>query len=247
MKSSFVFSYFRRKEKKLYKIADSIGCMSQKNIDYIHEHNPKIDIEKLHILSNWTRVKENLSNPPKTESNYDFKDKFVAVFGGNFGLPQKIEFLIEVAEKLRERKDILFYLVGEGTEMGKDKNLQNVSINCQMPREEYLDLLKNCHVGLVNLSDKFTIPNIPSRTLSYWSLKLPVLAAVDKSTDYGRLLEECNGGLWSITGDTNAYISNLLLLLNNPEKRIQMGKNGFNYLVSKLNSETAYKKIISVI
>jgi hypothetical protein len=105
--------------------------------------------------------------------------------------------------------------------------------------------LKECDVGLVNLSDKFTIPNIPSRTLSYWSVRLPVLAAVDKNTDYGEMLNKCNGGLWSVMGDTDAYITNLLSLLYNPENRKQMGVNGYNYLSCELNTENAYRTILS--
>jgi glycosyltransferase involved in cell wall biosynthesis len=251
MRSSLLFSYFRRKEKKLYQIADSIGCMSPKNIEFIHKHNPEVNLEKLHLLPNWTKISDRSASFSKLKFN--FGNKFVAVFGGNFGVPQKIEFLIEVAEKLKEKSDILFYMVGDGTELHKikklvkDKDLRNVIIVDQLPREDYSELLKECHVGLVNLSDKFTIPNIPSRTLSYWSHKLPVLAAVDRSTDYGKLLEECNGGLWSITGDTGSYIFNLMSLYNDPVKRRQMGENGYNHVVNNLNSESAYTQILSKI
>ena len=251
IKNPLIFNYFRRKEKKMYKMADSIGCLSRKNIDFVNIRNPEVNINKLHLLPNWTRVNETAILGFENKSKYGFQDKFVAIFGGNFGLPQKIEFLIEVAEMIREKKEIIFLLVGDGTEMKKikkmvlTKNLENVRIIDQLPRNEYLELLKGCDVGLVNLSDKFTIPNIPSRTLSYWSLKLPVLAAVDVNTDFGDLLESCDGGLWSVTGDVDAYISNLLLLYNNPQKRIQMGKNGYNFLINELNSERAYKTIIS--
>jgi glycosyltransferase involved in cell wall biosynthesis len=251
IKNPFVFSYFRRKEKKLYRIADSIGCMSQKNIDFVHIHNPEVNPNKLHLLPNWTSVKETIGKGLDIKLRYGLKDKFIAIFGGNFGIPQKMEFLIEVAQKIREKKEILFLFVGEGTQMIKirkkvfDEGLENVMILNQLPRDEYLELLRECDIGLVNLSDKFTIPNIPSRTLSYWSLKLPVLAAVDKNTDYCNLLKKSNGGLCSITGNIETYIDNLLLLYNNPEKRKQMGENGYNYLINELNSERAYKTIVS--
>jgi glycosyltransferase involved in cell wall biosynthesis len=251
IKNSILYNYFRRKERKLYELADAIGCMSPKNIDYIHTHNPEVDVTKLHLLPNWTRVHESSGKILNGRPGKKLINKFIAVFGGNFGLPQKIEFLIQVAERLREKKDILFYLIGGGTELGKikkmvvDKKLENVIIKEQMPRDNYLELLQECDVGLVNLSDRFTIPNIPSRTLSYWSLKLPVLAAVDKSTDFGTILEKCNGGLWSVTGNTDAYIENLLFLYNNPDKKRQMGENGYNYLVEELNSEKAYNTILS--
>lgn len=251
IKNPIIFNYFRRKEKKLYRIVDSIGCMSQKNIDFVYAHNKKVHLKKLHILPNWTRVNEINSSDICIRSQYNLIKKFVAVFGGNFGIPQKIDFLIEVAEKIRYKKDIFFLLVGEGTEKSKirkiihDKNLKNIRIIDQLPRNEYLELVKACDVGLVNLSDKFTIPNIPSRTLSYWSLKLPVIAGIDENTDYGELLEKSGGGLWSLTGDTEAYIANLISFYDNPEKRKQMGENGYNYLVKELNSEIAYKTIIS--
>jgi glycosyltransferase involved in cell wall biosynthesis len=246
-----IFDYFRKKEKKLYKLADSIGCMSQKNIDFIRVHNPEINQEKIHLLPNWVTVKESDDSVVINRSKFDFGDKFVAVFGGNFGIPQKVEFIIEVAEKLKENTNILFLLIGEGTEKNKitrlvlEKKLENVRIMEPLPRLEYLELLKACDIGLVNLSDRFTIPNIPSRTLSYWSLKIPVLAAVDKNTDYGELLERSNGGLWSLTGNINDYISNLMSLYNNPQRTKNLGLNGYNYLISELNTNNAYKTIIS--
>lgn len=251
IRSTLVFNFFRKKEKKLYRIADSIGCMSQKNIDYVSSHNPEVDITKLHLLPNWTNIDRSANSSNSIKSKFDLEGKFVAIFGGNFGIPQKIEFLIEVADKIKEKKEILFLLVGEGTQKSKirkmiqNKNLDNVKIIDQLPREEYLDLLRECDVGLVNLSDKFTIPNIPSRTLSYWSLKIPIIAAVDKNTDYGKLLDRCEGGVWSITGDAETYIHNLLFIFNNPDKRVQMGQNGYNYLVNELNTQKAYKTIIS--
>lgn len=253
IKNNFVFSYFRRKERMLYKIADSIGCMSQKNIDFVHTHNPEVNMKKLHLLPNWTKVNEIINTKFSIKSRFDLEDKLVAIFGGNFGIPQKIEFLIEVAEKIREKKEILFLLVGEGTEKSKikklvlDKNLENVRILDQLPRDEYLELLKECDVGLVNLSELFTIPNIPSRTLSYWSHKIPVLAAIDKNTDYGDLLDKCNGGLWSVTGDIDSYLANLFFFFNNPLTRKNMGENGYKYMINELNSEKAYRTIISAI
>jgi len=251
IKSNFVFSFFRNKEKKMYQIADSIGCMSQKNIDYVHSHNPNVDPKKLHLLPNWTRVIEKSSTRQDIKSMYNLNNKFVAIFAGNFGIPQKIEFLIEVAEIIEEKKDILFLLIGEGTEKNKikkmvfDKDLKNIRILDQLPRKEYLELLNECDIGLVNLSEKFTIPNIPSRTLSYWSAKLPVLAAIDKNTDYGETLNRCKGGLWSVTGNKEAYIANLLMFYNNPELRKLMGENGYKHLIHELNPERAYKTILS--
>jgi glycosyltransferase involved in cell wall biosynthesis len=253
IRNPLVFNFFRKKEKKLYLIADKIGCMSQKNIDFICKHNQEVDHSKLHLLPNWTMIEKSNGSAKNLKSGSDFKDKFVAVFGGNFGVPQGIDFLLDVAEKLKENPEIQFVLIGEGTEKLRirkkvaDMNLENVVILDQLSRNDYLEFVKGCDVGLVNLSDKFTIPNIPSRTLSYWSLKLPVLAAVDRNTDYGNLLNISGGGLWSITGNVDDYIAKLFQLLNNPEQRRLMGENGYNYMVNELNPSKAYATIVGSI
>jgi hypothetical protein len=41
-----VYAYFRKIEKNLYQLADFIGCMSPKNISFIAEKNPTINIKK---------------------------------------------------------------------------------------------------------------------------------------------------------------------------------------------------------
>ena len=37
-----LYRYFRKKEKRLYKISDRIGCMSQANVDYVLKHNSEV-------------------------------------------------------------------------------------------------------------------------------------------------------------------------------------------------------------
>ena len=51
-KESIFYKYFRKKEKKLYKQSDYIGCMSQANVDYLIRHNPYIDKTIVHISPN---------------------------------------------------------------------------------------------------------------------------------------------------------------------------------------------------
>ena len=43
---SIIYKYFRNVEKKLYKISDYIGCMSQANVDYVLKHNPEVVVNK---------------------------------------------------------------------------------------------------------------------------------------------------------------------------------------------------------
>lgn len=249
IKNPILFNYFRKKERQLYNISDSIGCMSQRNVDFVLEHN-SIAIEKLHILPNWIKVESERSLNDKIKLKYNLEGKFVAIYGGNIGLPQKAEFILDLADRVKGIKDVIFFIVGKGTEKNKikklisSKKIRNVILEDYVPREDFKDLVKQCDIGLVNLSDKFTIPNIPSRTLAYFEAKLPILAAIDKNTDYNVMLEESESGLCSITGDIDSYEDNFLMLYNNKKLRLKMGQNGYDYLKCNLNVKRTYNIII---
>lgn len=76
-----------------------------------------------------------------------------------------------------------------------------------LPRDEYNKIAKNCDVGIVTLDPRYTIPNYPSKVLSYLEYALPVLAATDVNTDFRQLVEnEAKCGLWCPSTDKNAFL-----------------------------------------
>ncbi|MAU15673.1 MAG: glycosyltransferase WbuB [Muricauda sp.] len=244
--------YFRKQELKLYKLADSIGCMSKANISYVKQHNPGLDHSKLHLLPNWEKIplpvsKEGIS---KVSSKLGISDKFVAIFGGNLGKPQQLENIVGLAKSCREIKDIFFLILGSGTESERVKQLiehhelTNIRLVGRVPKKEYVQILAAADVGLISLHEQFTIPNFPSKVLTYFGLKKPVLASLDLSTDFGQMLEETKSGLWSEAGDIEAFKKNLLWFYDNREQAIEMGENGYNYMKSHLTPEIAYKTIM---
>jgi len=250
LNSRLLFNYFRKKEKQLYDISDYIGCMSKGNIQYVLNHN-EVDENKLEILYNWGKVIHNNEAPMiDCKKKYGLENKFVAVFGGNIGLPQELEFLLELAKEYKDRSDIVFLIVGKGAQKEKIVNiinsnkLSNVMIKDYIPRNDYRNLLKQCDIGLINLNRIFTIPNMPSKVVDYFNAGIPILAATDKNTDLKQFLQDANAGLWSETCDLEGYKSNFEKLLNDKKLREELGKNGERFLEENLNVEKAYQIII---
>ena len=241
-----LFRLFRKQEKYIYAISDYIGCMSQGNIAYLIEHNPEVIQSKLHLLPNWKNVMKYNYPDLSLKQQLGLENKFIALYGGNFGKPQQIEAILELAKELIYLKDVVFLLVGDGSEKRRiidqvsKKGLSNVIIKEPLPRSRYQELVKICDVGLVSLSTNFTIPNIPSRTLSYWEAKIPILASIDKNTDFKTILEDSDSGLWSFTGDTDSYKKNFENLYSNKSLRIKMGENGYKYLNENCTTSRAF-------
>ena len=249
LNNRLLFNYFRKKEKQLYDISDYIGCMSDGNIQYVLDHN-EVDENKLEILYNWGKVNHN-TEVVKTDykKKYELENKFVAVFGGNIGLPQELEFLLELAKEYKDRSDIVFLIVGKGAQKEKIVNiinsegLSNVIIRNYIPRNDYQNFLKQCDIGLINLNRKFTIPNMPSKVVDYFNAGIPILASTDKNTDLRGFLQETNTGLWSETGDLEGYKINFEKLFNDKKLREELGKNGRKFLEKNLNVERTYQII----
>ena len=248
-----IHRYFRKKELKLYRISDKIGCMSQANIEYIKTHNPKIEASKLHLLPNWENLPkfEDLGNIDDIKAKYGLTNKFVVIFGGNIGRPQKMENIIELAKNCTEIKDLVFLIIGKGTEFKKlndsvtSLKLFNVVLEKKIPKRDYYNLLKAADVGLISLSEEFTIPNFPSKVLSYFGSKKPVLASIDLQTDFGQMLVETNSGLWAEAGKTELLKEKLITLYKDKALRTQMGENGYDYMVSNLLPNHAYRTILN--
>lgn len=256
IKNRILFNFFRKKEEKLYEKSDFIGCMSQGNIEYIEKHNLEVDKNKLHILRNWGKIKPILNIDKKSiREKYGFSENdFILVFGGNMGKPQGLEFLLKLAKEYKNKSDIKFLLIGKGNEKSKlqnikkNENLDNVIFLDFIPRVEYELLTGACDIGIVSLHSCFTIPNIPSKTVDYCKLSLPILAVVDKNTDYPKILEnEAKCGLSSIYGDLEKYKENLEKLYNDFDLRVKLGKNGRQYYENELGVDKAYETIMKQI
>jgi len=247
-----MYIYFRNEEKKLYQISSKIGCMSQGNIEYLKKHNPNLSPNKFEIFRNTVKVskEKKYSNDEREQIRNKYginKDDVVAIFGGNFGRPQGLDFLVDVIKEYRNKKNIKFVLIGRGTE--KEKIFNEIKTNGYknahtydfIPRNDYEELTRACDIGLIFLDKRFTIPNYPSKTLSYFECSLPIMAAIDKNTDYSKLLVESNSGFWVENGDIKAFKKNFNKLINDEKLRKQMGKNGHQYLVQNLNVDDAVK------
>ena len=248
---SFLHNYFKRKEKFLYSVSDHIGCMSKANIEYLLCHN-EIEKEKLEICPNAI----NIINRKTGYSKEEILDKHnipqnlpVFLFGGNLGPAQGISFLLEVLSSNKSRTDCFILIVGGGSKSIliqkwiKLNNPSNIKYINHLEREEY-DLLEFfSDVGMIFLDSRFTIPNFPSRILSYMECKLPLLIATDDASDLGDIAKNNEFGIWSSSRDLESFNKNLNFFIKNTQIRKKMGANAYNFLINNYPVSNSYKLI----
>lgn len=250
---SLIYKYFRNKEKQLYTVSDYIGCMSPANTMYLCKHNPEINPEIVEVNPNSIEpVESSITSKQRVFIREKYKipsDSTVFIYGGNLGKPQGIGFLIEVLISQMNNIGVYFIIAGSGTEFPriqtwfKSNQPKNASLISELPKDEYNKLVQSSDVGMIFLDRKFTIPNFPSRLLSYLEYKLPIIAATDKNTDLGNIIEENNFGLWSEAGDLPALSKNISILSQSSVLRRKMGQNGYDFLLNNYTVAHSYNTI----
>lgn len=251
--------YFRRKEKSLYKVSDYIGCMSPANVKFVLDHNPEVDTRSVEVAPNSIELKSSIVEPEQERSEWVYiRKKYdlpinrpIFIYGGNLGKPQGIDYLIRCLEAVKNRLDCYFVVVGSGTEknklddwyerQGHDDNLA-VKVMSYMPKVDYDMLVKYCDVGLVFLDHRFTIPNYPSRLLSYMENKMPVICATDMNTDIGHIAEENGYGYWCESVKAEDFVALVDKMLASDRKT--MGEKGYEFLCQNYLVEHTYQAIM---
>ncbi len=252
--------YFRKKEKALYKTSDFIGCMSPANVEFVLKHNPEISPERIEVAPNSVELRERdeVMNDPsqKKAANYYIKKKYdlpldkpIFIYGGNLGKPQGIDYLVKCLDANKKRTDCFFVVVGSGThynlisEWYKENKDCNVKLMQSLPKSDYDLLVKSCDVGLVFLDHRFTIPNYPSRLLSYLENKMPVLCATDVNTDIGKIAEENGYGYWCESVKPENFTTLVDKMLTSD--RNAMGEKGYEFLKNNYQVEHTYNAIMA--
>ncbi len=251
-KKNPIYYYFRYIERTLYKVSDYIGCMSEANIEYIRKHNPELRGKTIEVCPNSISIisRESISKPQlKKEYNLPL-DKLIFIYGGNLGKPQGVEFIIEVLKKNQNLGDRYIVICGKGTEYYKLENYikinepTNIRLIRGLEKKDYDQLIQACDVGLVFLDYRFTIPNFPSRILSYMEYSLPIVACTDRNTDVGKIIENEGLGYSCESNDANEAKNLFDRIVEEKVKLPKMGERAYQFLCLHYTSKNCYQIIM---
>ena len=247
-----IYRHFRRQEKKLYAISDRIGCMSKANADYIIRHNRDIDSSKVEVCPNSIEIVDKRVDEKTRESirkKYAIPaDKKVFIYGGNLGKPQGVPYIVECLKQCNDIEEAFFLIVGSGTDYdiladyATKAHQKNFRLMKSLPKEDYDNMVGACDVGMIFLDHRFTIPNFPSRLLSYMQAGLPVLACTDPNTDVGRVIEDGGFGWWCESNDPCKFKQIIIKICKTDSS--QYKNNAFSLLEKEYTTKKGYEIIM---
>ena len=237
-------------EKKVYKKADKITFHSDGGKKFLIEKKG-VPPEKIITLHNWIDLEpfKNLSKNISFREKFGLDGKFVFVFGDIMGPAQGLELMVKVAQKVSDLKDLVFLLVGDGTEKPKiekvinDLNVKNVIIKPFVSKEEYPYLVKDFDVGFVCLSASNKTSFVPGKILGYMAAGKPIVAFLNKESDGFSVLNEAKCGYAAKSDNLEEAEKIIREIYANKNKLREMGENGFKYASENLTIEVIVEKL----
>ena len=158
--------------------------------------------EKLRFFPNWSetaRFQHVPRHPELLRRLGVAPEKRVLLYSGNIGEKQGLECVIEAAERLASRTDLVFLVVGEGAgkarlqEQAQQRNLSNVVFAPLQPYEDLPALLASADCHLVIQKRGAADAVLPSKLTNILAVGGNALITADPETSLGVLCAEYPG------------------------------------------------------
>jgi len=212
------YLFFKAVAKYQYSVADTIGVQAPGNKAYLSTWQKRPG-HVGEVLQNW-HAKDRAMRCSISVQESPLAGRKIFVYAGNMGIAQGMGLLVDLAEKLKDQKDLGFLFVGRGSDVLKLKSdasareLNNIVFFDEIDPDEIPGLYAQCDVGLVALDTRHTTHNIPGKFISYMTYGLPVLASINPGNDLVAMIEQNGVGLVSTDGNSETLASNARKLVN---------------------------------
>jgi colanic acid biosynthesis glycosyl transferase WcaI len=161
--------------------------------------------------------------------------KFVVAHSGNMGVKQGLDVVLDTALHLREQKDFMFLLAGDGTMKSHLEGraaalgLANVRFVPLQEHGGFLQMLAAMDVGLVVQQSTVSDIVFPSKTVTLLSAARPVCASVSAQSEIGTVINRSGGGVVTEPENAGTLSAAIRGFFNDPKARSAMGERGRQY------------------
>lgn len=152
----------------------------------------------------------------------------VVLHGGNIGLSQQLESIIDAAEVLRERSDVVFVFVGDGARRRSleadvaRRGLTNVRFFDYQPRDQMPWTYATADLCLISLKQGLAGYIVPSKLYTILAAGRSYVAAVEPESEVAHLTREHDCGLVVAPGDGRAIAAAVQRLADDGPLRMAM-------------------------
>lgn len=219
-----IFYFWNAVNRVVFKKAEKIITLSDGMADTLSKY---VDCSKIKVVPNWCtssklRPIDKVCNPFVRE--HHLEDKFVVMYSGNIGYTHNVEILVDVAECLRDDKEVMFCIIGEGMKKTaimqkvKERGLDDSFLFLTWQSAEMLPYsLSAADLGVVTLNDVTAKLSVPSKTYNLLACGVPLLAIAPQISEMGKLVYMYGNGACFDKSQAKEMAAYICHLKSNPE------------------------------
>lgn len=229
-------------ERITYRLVDCVSTISYGMLEKIASKG--VPRQKLTLFRNWAH--DELVSPMGTDTWYrrewNLATKFVVLYSGNMGVKQGLDSLLDTAANLREKRDIVFLVVGDGGEKpllmqrAREMGLDNIQFHPLQPMERLSELLATADVAVVPQKRGVKDIVLPSKLGNLLASGRPVIAGADAQTEFGRIIVESGCGVLVEPGNATQMAAAIVDFSLERNECTRMGEEGRRYMEKNLGS-----------
>ncbi|GGH16211.1 glycosyltransferase WbuB [Silvibacterium dinghuense] len=236
-------------ERAIMQVFDRVSTISPNMVRRLTSKG--VSKEKAILFPNWVNVDEVTASVPGALPNaYRHElgirdDQIVLLYSGNLGHKQGLEILPQVAEALRERKDLHFVFCGDGAYRRPLErfagSLPNVSLLHLQPRARLNELLNAADIHLLPQRADAADLVMPSKLTGMMASGRPVITTAVPGTQLADAVEGC--GLVVPPGDVQAFTQAILALADARAERLEMGRTARCYAEEHMGRDYVLRRL----
>lgn len=227
-------------ERFLYSHADVVVVNSPGFVEHVAQRGAK----RVELVPNGadTSMFDPEIDDTAFRENYNLGDQFIAMYAGAHGMSNDLGILLQAADLLRLRNDILVVLLGDG----KDKldliyqaqalKLDNVRFLPPVPKTSMPAALAAANVCIAILKPIPEYKTVyPNKVFDYMAAGRPVILAIQGVIQ--EVVDNAKGGICVPPGNPESIAKAIAQLADDPELSQRLGVNGRSYVVEHFNRQ----------
>lgn len=255
IRNKFLLDLAYKLEAWLYKKSVLVSGQTQGICKDINNRFPSV---KTHWLPNGIdpdRFPENTVSEWRKKKGFQTSD-FILLYAGIIGYAQGLEIIVNAANRLKDKPEIKFILLGDGPEkeklewMVQTLALKNIFFYPSINSNEMPVVVQACNAAIIPLKKLDLFKGaIPSKIFENLAMKKPILLGVEGEAKE-LFIDNGKCGLFFTPEDDNDLTEKILQLHNNPALVDEFGKNGKQYVFEYFNrvkiTDDFYKKLLKL-
>ncbi|HJY78361.1 MAG TPA: WcaI family glycosyltransferase [Burkholderiales bacterium] len=236
-------------ERSTYALADRVSTISRGMLARIEAKG--VAQAKTLMFVNWAN--DDLVGPRGRDTEFrdrwQLGERFVVLYSGNLGVKQGLDMLLDCAALMREERDLVFLIVGEGAAKPallrrvQAERLENVQLRPLQPPELLSELLATASVAAIPQLPGVGDIVLPSKLCNILAAERAVIAAAYNTSELSRILREAGCGLTVPPGDAGALAEALRRLKANPLELARYAANGRRYMQERLSRTAVLPRV----